>query len=183
MFRWLIAILTWPIKLVVAVLKWPFKRQSGRNATVIEVWDGDTVDVEFEDGETDRVRLIGVDAHETDQENERGENYEMDAEDRKKWADKAKQFATDKLYEEDVRLVFDSKTDDRGHHDRLLAYIYIGDENFNKTLLEEGYARLYDSEFSKRSEFERAERKAQKNRVGIWSDRKKSLWRRVTPLM
>ncbi|RBI60612.1 hypothetical protein DMJ13_16625 [halophilic archaeon] len=32
----------------------------------------------------------------------------------------------------------------------------------------DGYARLYDSSFSKRSDFEHAEAQAQQNNVGLW---------------
>ena len=188
LYKWLIKVpikllLIWPLKLIFV---WPFKLLFGRTgpeerkATVIEVWDGDTVDVEFEDGETDRVRLLGIDAPETDSDIEQPENYEMDKDDLKKWAKRAKGFATENLHGEDVRVVYDSESDRRGHHDRLLAYIYLDDENFNRTLVEEGYARLYDTEFSKRDDFISAEETAKENRAGIWSDRKKGFWQRLT---
>jgi micrococcal nuclease len=182
MYAWLVI---WPLKLLVGVFKWLFglTGPKERDTTVINVVDGDTVDVEFDDGETDRVRLLGIDTPETDPDRERPENYEMDRDNLLNWAERAKEFATDNLSGKEVRVVFDSNTDRRGYYDRLLAYIYIGDENFNRTLVEEGYARVHGDEFSKRSEFDRAEHTAKQNRVGIWSDHKKSFWRRMTPLM
>jgi micrococcal nuclease len=40
-------------------------RSASQPATVINVVDGDTVDVQFEDGRTERIRLIGIDTPET----------------------------------------------------------------------------------------------------------------------
>ncbi|WP_433631284.1 thermonuclease family protein [Halomicrococcus sp. NG-SE-24] len=44
----------------------------------------------------------------------------------------------------------------------------VDGENFNKRLLTDGYARLYESSFSKRNTFEDAEAQAQQDNVRLW---------------
>lgn len=67
-----------------------------------------------------------------------------------------------------MRVVTDSEGDRRGSFDRLLAYIYVDGENFNRELLKGGYARVYDSEFSLREEFDSVEEQARSNDIGLW---------------
>jgi micrococcal nuclease len=141
---------------------------------VTRVIDGDTVEVEFQNGETDTVRLIGVDTPETTLSRTDPAEFEgipttpAGKDHLYNWGQRASDFATDQLGGQQVRVVTDSEGDRRGSFGRLLAYIYVGGENFNRQLLEEGYARVYDSEFSLRSEFDSAESQAQSNNVGLW---------------
>jgi micrococcal nuclease len=145
-----------------------------RRATVIRVIDGDTVEVEFVDGETDTVRLIGVDTPETSLGDVSPDEYEgipstQAARDHLyNWGQRASEFATEQLDGQQVRVVTDGEGDRRGSFGRLLAYIYADGENFNQQLLEDGYARVYDSSFSLRSEFDSTEEQARSNNVGLW---------------
>ncbi|MFB9808060.1 thermonuclease family protein [Haladaptatus pallidirubidus] len=82
--------------------------------------------------------------------------------------ERASQFAADELDGKTVRIETDPEADRRGSFGRLLVYIYVDGENFNRQLLTDGYARLYDSSFSKRSDFETAEANAQQKEVGLW---------------
>ena len=145
-----------------------------RHATVTRVIDGDTMEVEFANGEEDTVRLIGVDTPETTLGDVNPGEYE-DIPDTPaardhlyNWGQQASQYATDELEGQEVRVVTDAEGDRRGSYGRLLAYLYVGDENFNRTLLENGYARVYDSSFSLRDEFDSAESEARSNDVGLW---------------
>jgi endonuclease YncB( thermonuclease family) len=79
---------------------------------VIRVVDGDTVDISPAVVGMDRVRLIGVDAPET---NEPGCKVQPHGSD-------ASRFTTSELQGEEVGLEFDEDRDDRD--DRLLAYVY-----------------------------------------------------------
>lgn len=146
-----------------------------RHATVTRVIDGDTMEVQFANGEEDTVRLIGVDTPETTLGDVNPGEYE-DIPDTPaardhlySWGQQASQYATDELEGQEVRVVVDSEGDRRGSYGRLLAYLYIGDENFNLALLEGGYARVYDSSFSLRDEFDNAESEARSNDVGLWN--------------
>lgn len=145
-----------------------------REATVTRVIDGDTVEVQFADGETDTVRLIGVDTPETTLGDVSPGDYEgiPDTQGSRdhlyNWGQEASQYATDELDGQEVRVVTDGEGDRRGSFGRLLAYIYTGETNFNLALLEGGYARVYDSTFSLSGEFDSAEENARSNGVGLW---------------
>lgn len=145
-----------------------------RKATVTRIVDGDTMEVQFTNGEEDTVRLIGVDTPETTLGDVSPDEYEgipdtQAARDHLyNWGEEASQYATAELEGQEVRVVTDSEGDRRGSFGRLLAYIYVGEENFNLDLLEGGYARVYDSTFSLREEFETAEAQARSSSVGLW---------------
>lgn len=145
-----------------------------RYATVTRVIDGDTMEVEFSNGEEDTVRLIGVDTPETTLGNVNPSEYEgisdtPEARDHLyNWGQEASHYATEELEGHEVRVVTDADGDRRGSFGRLLAYLYIGEENFNRELLEGGYARVYDSSFSMRAEFDSTESEARSNDVGLW---------------
>lgn len=79
------------------------------------------------------------------------------------WGQQASQDVTDELEGREIRVVTDLESDRRGSFGRLLAYLYVGKEIFNLNLLEDGYARVYDSSFSLRSEFDSTESKARSN--------------------
>lgn len=152
----------------------PIPGGDARQATVTRVIDGDTVEVEFANGEEDTVRLIGVDTPETSLGDVSPDEYEgipdtQAAQDHLyNWGQEASQYATNELEGEEVRIVTDPDGDRRGSFGRLLAYVYVGETNFNLVLLENGYARVYDSTFSLSSEFDAAEEDAHSNSVGLW---------------
>lgn len=142
-------------------------------ATVTRVIDGDTVEVEFANGTTDTVRLLGVDTPETtlSKTDPTQYGYEDTTETRDfayNMGQKAKEYATRRLANQQVQVVMDPKSDSRGYYDRRLAYIYIHGEDFNRALLAKGLARMYDSEMSKRSKYEDVGSNARQQNVGIW---------------
>ncbi|WP_225741170.1 lamin tail domain-containing protein [Halorussus halophilus] len=142
--------------------------------TVIDVTDGDTIDVRYDNGSTDTVRLLGVDTPEVHTENTPGEfegipstsdgetclGYEGEV---------SSAVAKSRLLGERVTLKFDSEADRRGYYGRLLAYVYLDGENFNYQLIENGHARVYDSTFSQSDSFYSAESDAQNAGVGVWA--------------
>jgi endonuclease YncB( thermonuclease family) len=93
----------------------------GDTATVTQIIDGDTIDVNL-NGRTVRVRYIGVNTPESSEVCYR----------------EASQANSIFVSGKTVRLVKDvSDTDQYG---RLLRYIYVGDLNVNAALVEQGYA-------------------------------------------
>jgi micrococcal nuclease len=136
--------------------------------------DGDTVEVRFPNGETDTLRLLGVDTPETTLSRVSPGEFEgipdttAGQDHLFRWGERAAEFAADELSGETVQIEVDAEADRRGSFGRLLVYVYIDGENFNERLLTGGYARMYDSQFSLRGEFERAESIAQRNDVGLW---------------
>lgn len=145
-----------------------------RTATVTRVIDGDTVEITFENGEEDTVRLIGVDTPETSLRYQSPDEFNVpDTEAGRDWllgwGDTATNYTKSELADEQVRIVTDPEADQRGDFGRLLAYIYLGETNFNYELVTQGLARRYDnSQFTYRKEFGQAEQTARTNNQGVW---------------
>ena len=94
---------------------------------VTKVTDGDTIHVTYL-GRDERVRLIGVDTPEVPWYGGKSECYGVEA----------GLYARRRLSARSVRLGFDVTRRDR--YGRLLAYVYLGGELFNLTLVRLGYA-------------------------------------------
>lgn len=103
-------------------------------ATVVEVSDGDTIDVDF-GGDVEAVRLLGIDTPETHHPTKPVECFGAEASAR-----------TAELLPEGtaVRLVRDVEARDR--YGRLLAYVYRAEDELfvNRSLAEDGYADTLD---------------------------------------
>jgi micrococcal nuclease len=141
--------------------------------TVVRVVDGDTMEVEFPNGEVDTVRLLGVDTPETSAESTSPAEFEGIPETDAgrthlaTWGGEASAFAESELAGEEVTVV--TGGDRRGGYGRLLAVLYVDGEDFNERLLREGYARLYDTEFAKRDAYAAAEADARERGAGLWA--------------
>jgi endonuclease YncB( thermonuclease family) len=124
-------------------------------ATVTNVVDGDTIDVEFADGRTARVRLIGVDTPEV--------HGEIEC-----YGIAAAQFTAEWLDHKQVALERDVSETDR--YGRLLRYVWIGPYLFNELLVRQGYAGVatYPPDVKYVGRFREAERAAREERAGLW---------------
>lgn len=156
-----------------------FNRDEQYTATVTNVSDGDTFDAEFSDGSTEELRIIGVDTPETTQnkEHERSEEWEgiENLEYLGRWGAEASQFAKETVHEETLTISFDPNEPIRDQYDRLLVYAtYSPNEGdtvlYNKELIQQGYARVYDSGAAKHDELWQAEREAQNQQSGVWKE-------------
>lgn len=143
---------------------------------ITNVVDGDTVDVRFRNGSTDRVRLLGMDTPETFDfvENDPKDfvgvpNNETGIECLEKWGEKSTSRMEELIQNKNVSLKIDEKSNKRGYYDRLLGYIYVENTNTNKLLVEEGYARVYESDFSMKNEFYDAQESAFSEGIGVWN--------------
>jgi len=87
---------------------------------VQRVIDGDTAIIN-----NHSVRLLGINSP------ERGE----------KGYEEAKQFLSSKILDKKVKLVFGKRKFDR--YKRILAYIFLKDENINLESVKEGYSNIY----------------------------------------
>ena len=171
---------------------------NGTAATVVEVTDGDTIDVRYPNGSTDTVRLLGVDAPEVHADNDPTEfegvpDDETGAACLESAGEDASAFARERLLGERVTLVTDPAADRRDRYGRLLAYVHVGEgestgtatagsgptandttENrtdFNSRLLATGHARVYDSTFSRSDRYYAAESAAQDAGRALWQCR------------
>ena len=141
--------------------------------TVVEVTDGDTVEVAYPNGTRETVRLLGVDTPEVHAENDPTEfagvpDTAAGRECLRDWWHRSSEFARAELAGEEVTLVVDPAADRRGGYGRLLAYVDYEGGRFNRALVEQGYARLYDAEFADRDAYAAAERSARENGTGLW---------------
>ncbi|MFC7138390.1 lamin tail domain-containing protein [Halosimplex aquaticum] len=161
---------------------------NGTTATVVEVVDGDTIDVRYANGSTDTVRLLGVDTPEVHADNDPSEyegvpDTEAGAACLEAAGENASAFAREWLAGARVTLVTDPAADRRDRYDRLLAYVHVapaGEEtpanetatadgvDFNERLVATGRARVYDSTFARSDGYYAAESEAQAAGRGLW---------------
>ena len=140
-----------------------FEKYHAKTFTVVNVVDGDTIDIDVPDGEHNRtrIRLWGVDTPET-KNPKLGVMY---------FGPEAAEFTTKLALEKQVTVYLEEHRT-RGYYDRLLAYIQLPDRRFlNEVLLAEGFAyadlRFKHSFFNKYKQLEASARSAKK---GLWKD-------------
>ena len=143
-------------------------------ATVVEVVDGDTVKIRYDNGTRDTVRLLGIDTPEVHAENTPGEfegvpDTEQARQCLRQSGVRASNVVEDRLAGERVGLGFDENEGRRGYYDRLLAYVYLDGEQVNYRLVAEGHARVYDSEFVEGERYYAAEERAREAGRGLWT--------------
>ncbi|MBS2970375.1 thermonuclease family protein [Metabacillus sp. KIGAM252] len=132
----------------------------GINGIVTRVVDGDTIEVKLSDtGKVEDIRMILVDTPETKHPRLGVQPFGKEA----------SKFTTDQLSGKNV--VLEKDLTERDKYGRVLAYVWVDGVNFNKRLIEQGYARLavYQPDVKHLDEFRAAQTKAQKTGKGIWS--------------
>ena len=149
---------------------------------VVEVTDGDTIDVAFEDGQEEAIRTLGFDTPETGSatSTERAVEWEgIESYDYLESAgEAATTFAQEQLSSGDtVELSFDSTEPVRDEYGRVLGYLTYDasgngtrDTLYNRRVVEEGHARVYGSGFARHDEFLAAEFAARDAGLGVWSE-------------
>jgi len=127
-------------------------------ARVTKVVDGDTLHVLYR-GREDRVRLIGVDTPEVPWFGGRGQCF----------GPEAARYTASRLGGRVIWLQFDLQFRDR--YGRILAYVYLGQELFNLTLVRMGYADADPVPPNMRmaATFAAAEATARASDLGRWS--------------
>jgi endonuclease YncB( thermonuclease family) len=138
-----------------------FEKYHGKTFTVLNVVDGDTLDINIPDGKfnTTRIRLLGVDTPET-KHPERGPMY---------FGQEATDFATELALGKEVTIYLEAART-RGYYGRLLAYVHFPDGTvLNEALLAEGvaYADLrFDHSFYHK--YEQLQAAARSRNKGLW---------------
>lgn len=127
---------------------------------VVRVVDGDTIIVNY-NGKDERVRLIGVDTPESVHPDKSKNSTEGIT---------ASNFTKSKLEGQAIGLEFDVQKRDR--YGRLLAYVWLGNEMFNKTLLTEGYAKIatYPPNVKYVDDFKALQEQARNQNKSLWSN-------------
>lgn len=137
-----------------------------KSFTVVNVVDGDTLDIDIPDGQSEytRIRLLGIDAPEKTTAS--GGMY---------FAEEATAYARELALGKTVGIYLDREHETRGKYGRLLAYVKLSDGGFlNEILLSEGFAyadlRFGHSFYNKYKQIESRARSTEKG-----------LWQNVTP--
>jgi micrococcal nuclease len=121
-------------------------------ATVVDVVDGDTIKVDL-DGETYKVRYIGMDTPERD----------------RPFYEEATAKNAGLVDGQTVLLVKDVSETDK--YDRLLRYVFVGDTFVNFELVNQGYAEAatFPPDISCEGMFRAAEADARSHERGLWA--------------
>lgn len=129
---------------------------------VVKVIDGDTISINI-NGKNEVVRLIGINSPETQDPRKPVECFGKEA------SEKAKEVLTGKS----VKLENDPTQGDRDKYNRLLRYVFLENgTNFNKLMIEEGYAYeyTYNTPYKYQNEFKQAQKDAEANQKGLWAE-------------
>ena len=130
-------------------------------ARVERVIDGDTLVVRYQ-GESQTVRLSGVDTPESAHPTAPVEHFGREA----------SAFTRTRLDGQTVELVTDPTGDTVDAYGRLLRLVYLDGENFNATLIREGYGHaIRGFNYSMRPEFIALENQARIQGRGLWAPR------------
>lgn len=129
------------------------------SAKVERVVDGDTLEVLIK-GKKEKIRLIGVDTPETKKPHTPVMYYGKEASD----------YTKKRLEKQSVELEWD--IDKYDPYQRLLAYVWIGDELFNRTLVKEGYARMatFPPNVKYADLFKKDQEEARNMQKGLWKN-------------
>ncbi len=150
----------WCLVLLLTLLPCPVTSQDDSTTVqVVQVIDGDTIQVCCVFGDRVKVRYIGVDTPETHHPLKGVEPYGMEA------AEANRKLVDGKT----VRLEFDVQQLDR--YGRTLAYIYLEDGTFvNAWLVEHGYAMVmtFPPNVKHQDLFLKLQREAREAGRGLW---------------
>ncbi|MBP3942834.1 thermonuclease family protein [Sphingobacteriaceae bacterium WQ 2009] len=155
-------LLLWILPLLIGCLKAedPASKQLTPSYLVTKVSDGDTFWVDDHSLLGLKIRLIGIDAPESQDAFARKEEP---------WGLEAKEFLTYLIFNLSVQLEFD--LDSLDIYGRTLAYAYLADGSMvNEIIVEQGYARVatYPPNSKYETLFIAAEERAKLSLLGIW---------------
>jgi endonuclease YncB( thermonuclease family) len=139
-----------------------WQKYHGKVFTVLEVIDGDTLDIDIPDGEhpDTRIRLMGVDTPETRHPTVALMYY----------GPEAAAFTTRLALGKKVTVLLDTVGDQRDRYGRLLAYLQLPDEKIlNAEIIRNGYGYAYLSyPHSEFSAYKVLMQQAIDNQAGLW---------------
>jgi len=140
------------------------EKYHAKTFTVINIVDGDTIDIDIADGQYEhtRIRLWGVDAPET--KNPKTEPMYF--------GPQATGFTKGLALGKKITVYLDKGNRSRGKYGRLLAYVQLPDGRFlNEVLLAEGFAYA-DLRFSHSfyNKYKQLEASARSGKKGLWAN-------------
>lgn len=137
----------------------PAHSKKGMEARVINVVDGDTVDVVLKNGGKERVRLLLIDTPETKHPRVGVQPFGKEA----------SAYTEKHLSGKEVTLELDVSERDR--YGRVLAYVWLDGRNYNELLVEKGLARVavFPPDVKYVDQFREKQEEARQKGIGIWS--------------
>lgn len=139
------------------------EQASTESAQFVRVVDGDTLKVRVNNKE-ETIRIIGINTPETVDPRKAVECF----------GNEATQFAKDFFASSSAQLVLtaDSSQGDQDRYQRLLRYVAVGENDYGKSAIEEGYAYeyTYDSPYQKQELYRASQQTAQENEKGLWAE-------------
>jgi micrococcal nuclease len=140
------------------------QKYHGRAFTVLEVIDGDTLDIDIPDGKfpDTRIRLLGVDTPETRHPTVGVMYYGKEATD----------FTAAAVLGKQVTILLDTASDDRDRYGRLLAYVQLPDGSIlNEQLIRNGFGYAYlQFPHSRFDDYQRLMTQAIQSQSGLWKN-------------
>ncbi len=140
------------------------EKYHAKTFTVVNVVDGDTIDIDIADGtrDTTRIRLWGVDTPETKKPGGKIMYF----------GPEASAFVKKTVLGKRICVYLHKEKKNRGKYGRLLAYVQLEDSSFlNELLISEGYGyadlRFRHSLYYKYQQLEAA---ARSQKIGLWKD-------------
>ena len=141
-----------------------WQKYHDRTFTVLEVIDGDTIDIDFPDGKfpDTRIRLMGIDTPETKHPMV-GLMY---------YGPEATEFTKSLVLGQPVTLRLDTVGDIRDRYGRLLAYVTLPDGTvLNEELIKQGFAYAYLSfPHTDSAQYEALMQQAMDQKKGLWQN-------------
>lgn len=132
---------------------------SAEVVAVDRVVDGDTLWITTTTGQSEKVRILGIDTPELSPPAEC-------------WSSEATAALSQALSEEDVavELIADPMADDRDQYGRLLRYVEVDQVDVGLRLVEQGHAYLYrDADnLTRTAAYQDARATAQDRQAGLW---------------
>ncbi len=127
---------------------------------VTRVVDGDTIELDYA-GVKEKVRMIGIDTP---------ESVHPDQAKNTDYGKISSEFTKENLEGQYISLEFD--VEERDKYGRLLAYVYLDDEMFNATLLQQGHAMVYTfpPNVAYADYFLELQTKAREDKLGLWAN-------------
>ncbi|MDX9970771.1 MAG: thermonuclease family protein [Candidatus Gracilibacteria bacterium] len=130
--------------------------QTSEKVVVVNIVDGDTIDVKNQNNETERIRIIGINTPEKEQ----------------CFFNEANKKAEDILLNEEITLENDPTQDEKDRYGRTLAHIIVSGENYGETMIKEGFAKeyTYKKPYKYQATFQEAQAFAINNEIGLWGN-------------
>lgn len=145
-------------------------RSENESVEVLRVVDGDTLEIEFENGTEATVRILGVDTPEV---HTGVDTSEWEGIDNETWLERCGREAsnfTKRWISSEVDLIFDENEGKKGYYGRYLAYVELENgTDLGAELVKSGWARVYtEGNCQREDQYLDHEEDARAGEVGVW---------------